>query len=335
MYRQTSPGLYVPASVDPTIVEQRILEQGSRIRTYGAVTGWAALRWRGARFFDGTTDGGSSELAVPLVVGHHKLRPDPRVSISQAQIAPSEFTQTGGIRCATVQRALFDEMRTARGRRLAVIAMDKAAAAKLISVRLMGLYVVERSGWTGVEQVREALALASDRSRSPQETALRLVWEQDAGLARPECNVPVFSSAGKLLGYPDLLDVEAGMVGEYEGEDHKDGPRHRNDVAREQLFRDHGLEYFSVVGGDLLQSVDGREPDPQHPCQGRVRSRCGATLDPDSAAVVGAGRVARPLPRPDRRRLDARTILNRPYVGRDARVVQIKIPVTTARSAAT
>ena len=64
--------------------------------------------------------------------------------------------------------------------------------------------------------------------------------------------MPVFSSAGKLLGYPDLLDVEAGMVGEYEGEDHKDGPRHRNDGHAKPLSRDHGLEYFSVVGGDLL-----------------------------------------------------------------------------------
>ncbi len=242
----------MPAEVDSTIVEQRILEQGSRIQTYGAVTGWAALRWRGARFFDGTTDGGTSELAVPLVVGHYKLRPDRRIHLSQAQIAPSEFTKVGGIRCATVQRALFDEMRTARGVRLAVIAMEKAAAARLISVRLMSLYVVERSGWTGVEQVRDALALSCDRSRSPQETALRLVWEKDTGLRRPLCNVPVFSLTGKLLGYPDLLDVEAGMVGEYEGEDHKDGSRHRKDVAREQLFRDHGLEYFAVVGGDLL-----------------------------------------------------------------------------------
>jgi hypothetical protein len=251
-YRQTSPGLYVPADVDAAVVEQRILEQGSRIRTYGAVTGWAALRWRGARFFDGT-DGGTTVLPVPIVVGQQKLRPDPRVSMSQAQIAPSEWTHTGGIRCATVQRALFDEMRTAPGVRRAVIAMEKASAAKLISVRLMSLYVVERSGWTGVEQVRAALALACDRSRSPQETALRLVWQLDAGLRTPLCNVPVFSTSGKLLGVPDLLDVEAGMLGEYDGEDHKAGERHRRDVARELLFRDHGLEYFTVVGGDLLQ----------------------------------------------------------------------------------
>ena len=35
---------------------------------------------------------------------------------------------TGGIWCATVQRALFDEMRFAHGVRGAVVAMDMAAA---------------------------------------------------------------------------------------------------------------------------------------------------------------------------------------------------------------
>ena len=180
-----------------------------------------------------------------------RIRPDPRIRLSQAQLSSSEFTWTGGIRCATVQRALFDEMRWAPGVRAAVIAMEKAAAAKLISVRLMSEYVVERSGWTGVGQVREALGLSRDSSRSPPESALRMVWELDAGLPPPHCNVPVFSLAGRLLGYPDLFDERAGLVGEYEGEDHKNGQRHRQDVAREQQFREHGLEYFPVVGGDL------------------------------------------------------------------------------------
>jgi hypothetical protein len=250
-FRQTSPGRYVPATVDETLVEQRILEQASRLGRHGAVTGWAALRWRGARFFDGTGDGGRRIRPIPLVVGLGKIREDPRVQISQAQIAPSEYTKVGGIYCATVQRALFDEMRFAPDVRSAVVAMDMVAAARMNCVRFMSMYVAQRSSWTGVEQVRDALALASDHRRSPQETRMGLVWELDAGLKRPLFNPPVFSLDGRLLGYPDLLDVEAGCVGEYDGEDHKERERHRRDVAREQEFRDHGLEYFTVVGGDL------------------------------------------------------------------------------------
>jgi hypothetical protein len=250
-YRQTSAGLYVPAEVDSTVVEQRIFEQAHRIRGQGAVTGWAALRWQGASFFDGTGGGGTVQLPVPLAVGQSRLRADPRIAISQAQLASSERTMTGGIWCATVQRALFDAMRLAPDVRSAVVCMDMAAAARLISVALMMSYVGLRPAWTGVPLVRAALALASNGSRSPQETRMRLVWILDALLPPPLCNVPVFSSGGRLLGYPDLFDPVAGVVGEYDGADHKDASRHRADVARESLLRDHGLEYFTVVGGDL------------------------------------------------------------------------------------
>jgi hypothetical protein len=248
-FRQTSPGLYVPADVDPAVVEQRILEQAQRIRAEGAVTGWASLRWRGAAFFDGT--GPRGPLPVPLAAGQARLRKDPRIAISQAQLAPTERTYLAGVWCATVQRALFDAMRTANDVRSAVVCMDMAAAARLMSVELMSRYVTLRPAWTGVPLVREALRLSSNDSRSPQETRMRLVWVLDAGLSTPLCNVPVFDRDGRLLGYPDVLDAVAGVGGEYDGEDHKGRERHRADVAREQLFRDHGLEYFTVVEGDM------------------------------------------------------------------------------------
>ena len=252
-FRQTSAGLYVPAAVDEGIVEQRIFEQGHRIRSLGAVTGWAALRWRGAAYFDGVTRKGEPR-PVTLVVGNHPLRADPRVEIDRSQIAPTERTITAGIWVTTVQRALFDEMRRATNVRDAVVMMDMAAAGRLISVELMTVYVGWRSAWTGVPLVREALMLASNDSRSPQETRMRLVWILDAGLQTPLCNVPVFSRSGELLAIPDLLDPVAGVVGEYDGEDHKSRERHRSDVAREDVLRRHGLEYFAVVGGDLTDS---------------------------------------------------------------------------------
>jgi len=115
----------------------------------------------------------------------------------------------------------------------------------------MSQYVDHRPAWEGVPLTRDALSLAGDDSRSPKEVDLKLVWVLDAGLAAPLVNQPVFDRRGNLLGYPDLLDPVAGMVGEYDGVDHKDRDRHRRDVAREQCYRDHGLEYFTVVGGDL------------------------------------------------------------------------------------
>lgn len=53
-----------------------------------------------------------------------------------------------------------------------------------------------------------------------------------------------------MLGVADLFDEEAGVVGEYDGADHRSGGRHTRDVAREDRFRRAGLEYFKVTGGD-------------------------------------------------------------------------------------
>jgi hypothetical protein len=248
-WRRTSSGMYVPSSVDGAVVEQRIFEQGARIPAYGAVSGWAALRWHGAAYFDGVGYDGE-ELPVPLVLDHG-IRPDGSFAQTETQLAPSEWGIVDGLAVATVQRALFDEVVRRPGEREGGVAIGMTAAAKLISVGLFAMYVDQRSAWTGVPHVRRSLALARNDCWSPQEHRMVLIWVLDAGLDPPLCNREVFDLDGRLIGVPDLFDPQAGLVGEYQGEDHKDGARHRKDVAREERFRDHGLEYFELVGGDI------------------------------------------------------------------------------------
>ena len=72
---RSSWGLYVPQPRRRHVVEQRIIEQSARVRSYGAVTAWAALRWHGATFFDGTAEGGRAILPVPLIVAHQAAQP--------------------------------------------------------------------------------------------------------------------------------------------------------------------------------------------------------------------------------------------------------------------
>jgi hypothetical protein len=256
-WERCAPGWWVPrARAD--CIEQHILEQAARLPDSGAVTGWAALRWRGAAFFDGTT-GRTGRLPVPLVLGGGaNLRWHARSTISRERFPPSERTVVDGIPVATVQRAVFDEMRRVGTLLHAVQTIEMTAAARLISVALMTAYVTPgRKGFTGVPLARRALALAIDDSRSPRETWLRLIW-LSLGLPAPLCNQPVFDLGGRLLGYPDLFDPVAGLVGEYDGADHKGRERHRRDVARQQLFRDHGLEYFEVVAGDTAEVAGAR-----------------------------------------------------------------------------
>jgi hypothetical protein len=250
-------GWYVPGEVDAAVVEQRILEQSVRLPATGGLTAWAALRWRGAAFFDGTDQGGRRRLAVPLVIGGTgNLRPDAAVALSWEQFPPWEREVVDGTPCSTVARALYDEARWSPSDRRAAVAVDMAVAAGLITVERFRAYVESRPAWTGVYRARFGADHAVDGSRSPQESRLRLVWTLDACLPQPLCNQPVFALDGRLLGYPDLFDPTAGLVGEYDGADHLEEDRRSRDRTREERFRDHGLEYVAVVRGELGRPDD-------------------------------------------------------------------------------
>ncbi|QWZ08075.1 hypothetical protein KRR39_22505 [Nocardioides panacis] len=259
-WRTTSRGLFVPADVDATVPEQRILEQSMRLHG-GAVTGWAACRMHRAAFFDGLRRDGRTPLPVPLNCGPlHQIRRLPGDDLLRDILLDDEIVLVDGVPCTTVLRATFDAMRFAASTREAVVALDMMLAASCASLARVREYVDAHPAWTGVPQAREAVALGDALSRSPQETRLRLVWQLDARRPRPVVNPPLFDLDGRLLGYPDLLDPVAGVVGEYDGEDHRDALRHSADVDREARFRAHDLEVFRVTGPDLSQvlRVTGR-----------------------------------------------------------------------------
>ena len=150
-----------------------------------------------------------------------------------------------------------------------------------VSIAELAGHAVTLNGWYGVGQLREAIGLADENSWSPMEPEMRLHWQLDLGLAHPLCNHPVFDLAGNHIGTPDLLDVEAGVVGEYDGGLHLAGERRASDIQRESLFRRAGLEYVTMT------SFDRRDPSQflrrTREAQGRARrSRAerGWTVDP-------------------------------------------------------
>jgi hypothetical protein len=251
-WRRTGRNLYVPAEVDASRPEQRVLEQAARLPPRGAVTGWASLRLAGAAYFDGLHRDGRRLIPVPLVVGPTgRLRQGLGAQVSCEPFADAEVRIIAGIPCTVVRRALFDEMRRPHDVRESVVAMDMAAAAGLASIRQMRLYYEDHRAFRRAGQVTQALDLASEESRSPAETRMRLVWVLDARLPPPRVNQPVFDLSGKLLGIADLFDEEAGVVGEYDGAEHRGATRHTKDVGREDAFRRAGLEYFKVTSLDM------------------------------------------------------------------------------------
>lgn len=253
-WRRTSKGFYVPSSVDTESVEQRIVEAATVLPAYGGVTGWAALHWLGGRWFTGTGWGGVRTLPVCLATGGCDIRPQAGITVSAERLSPLDLQEVDGLMVTTAVRSLCFEMRYAPTPRLAVVWLEMAAYDDLVSIDEAEAYAALHSGWTGIPQGRAPMLLADENSWSPREVVMRQVWIEDAGLPRPLCNVPIFDLQGRHIGTPDLFDPVAGVVGEYDGALHLQGARRSRDVVREERFRSHGLEYVTMLGGDV--------PDP-------------------------------------------------------------------------
>lgn len=255
-WRRSSRGFFVPASVDPSVPEQRILEASMVLTPFAAVTGWAALRWSGAHWFDGRTPDGSTELPVVLLTGDHNIRSQPGFVISEERRPLEELMVVDGLAVTSHVRSVGNEMRYAASERAAVIAFDMAAYADLVSLDEMAAYFATIPGWTGIPQARNALPWCDENSWSPRESALRQVWMRDAGLPRPLCNQPIFDRSGRHVGTPDLLDLESGLIGEYDGGLHLEGTRRAHDIRREAAFRELGLEVVTIVRDEAASRDD-------------------------------------------------------------------------------
>ena len=76
------------------------------------------------------------------------------------------------------------------------------------------------------------------------------VWESVAGLPRPLMNREIRNLDGRLLAVVDLVDVGAGVCGEFNGAAHRSAARQSRDEKRHAALRAVGLETFTVVGSD-------------------------------------------------------------------------------------
>lgn len=245
-WRRVGSGLVVPAAVDPEPVDQRIAEAAADLPPYGGVTGWAALRWLEGRWFDG-----SDGRPVALAVGGGNLRPDPRRVLSKERLAPAELVVHDGLSLTRAVRSVCFEMRYAPRVQTAVRVLELAAYSDLVSVQECQEYVdAHLAGWTGVQRCRDALPFANENVWSPREHEMRFVWMAATGRTQLLCNPPIFDLEGHLIGTPDLFDPEFGVPGEYEGALHLAGTRRADDLAREERFRQHGLDAVTMVNAD-------------------------------------------------------------------------------------
>jgi hypothetical protein len=255
-WRRSSHGWYVPSDVDPRHPWQRAVEAAVCLPGYGGVTGWAALSWLGDPWFNGLAADGRTLLPVPLATGLIHVRPQRGILVSEERCSPRDLIVVDGLPLTTAVRSTCFEMRYAATDWAAVSALDMAAYSDLVSIEEAWAYALDHPGWTGIPRCRDAIALADENVWSPPEVRMREVWQSVESSVRPRCNAPVFDLAGRLIGVPDLLDPVLGVVGEYDGAVHLEGRQRAHDLRREGSFREHRLEYVTMVGSDLGDPSD-------------------------------------------------------------------------------
>jgi hypothetical protein len=156
-----------------------------------------------------------------------------------------------GLPVTTPLRTAFDGARWASDLVEAVVVIDLLAHA--IPVDLLGLRALCATGGTrpGIRQAREATQHADPASASPWETRLRMCYILQARLPRPLVNQPIFDLKGNLLGIADLLDADAALVTEFDGQDHRERMQHRADNLREEGLETANLTVCRVDSLDL------------------------------------------------------------------------------------
>lgn len=233
-------------ATDPT---RRIRDAMAAMPPDGALSGWAAAYVLGVTDLDGRRWSGGLEPVLIALPYHRRIRRE-GIDTVRAPLPATDVTEVKLVRITTPARTAFELLR--RGTlEDAVVAADAMLRRKVVTLDELSEYVDARFGHKGVPQARAALALADGRAASGPESRLRFVWVVQARLPVPEVNRPVYDAAGAMMGIPDLLDEESGLVGEYDGGQHRELRHHTADNAREERLEAAGLTVVRATSIDL------------------------------------------------------------------------------------
>lgn len=215
---------------------------------------WAAAFLHGSRDFDGGRGIGTLEPVVFCTGLSGTKRSRPGLVPLRSTLAADDVVEVAGFAVTSPVRTAFDLARTADSLHEAVAAVDclLRVQPRVLTVDQLADYVESHAGSRGVRQVRACIPLLSPLARSRPESVFRVIWQLEADLPKPVVNPRlVTAGAGRLLGYPDLLDPETGLVGEYDGAHHRDIDQHSRDNVREEAFEDAGLTVVRATAVDL------------------------------------------------------------------------------------
>lgn len=240
-YRSVFPNVYLPRHVEPSL-QLRIVAAWLWSRRRGIVAGAAAAALHGSMWIP---DG------VPVELLHASTRTPDGIVTRRDALSDNEVQVIGGLQVTTPERTAFDIGR--RGAiRSAVVRLDALARATGFKIDDALRVANDHPRSPGLRRLESALELVDAGAQSPRESYLRLLLI-DAGLPRPQTQIPVVGVDGMPVAYLDLGWQEC-MVGvEY------DGGHHQTD--RRQYLKDiHRLETLEQLGWTIVRVVAEDRP---------------------------------------------------------------------------
>jgi Protein of unknown function (DUF559) len=238
---------------DPVV---RIQVVAASLPSDAVISGWAAAHVLGVPWLDGRDPAVSDDALLDVLVLRNRDHPPLRrrgLRTLRSAVDVDDIVVADGIRVSSPVRTVFELLRSPPLVE-AVASVDAMLNAGLVSIEQLAAYVRARPRWRGTPFARRALGLVDGGAESPMESRLRLIWVR-GGLPRPLVNVPVYDRhTGYLLGRPDLLDEEAGVVVEYDGAYHRSPDQHRADNSREHRLEQAGLIVIRFDNHDTVRT---------------------------------------------------------------------------------
>ena len=210
-------------------------------RGKAVVAGVGAAAIHGSRWI-------SADQDAELIWAEHRRMFD-GLRIGFDKLAPNEIETVDGLVVTTAARTAYD-----LGRRApfgtAVARLDALCRATGVGTSDITRLAERHGGARGIVQLRAVLDVVDAGAESPQETRTRLAL-MAAGLPRPQTQIEVVGSDGRVFARIDIGWARWKVAVEYDGEQHWSDERQRAwDIERQQLLEALG---WTVIRVSALQ----------------------------------------------------------------------------------
>ncbi|ODR04890.1 hypothetical protein BHQ21_16105 [Mycobacterium sherrisii] len=249
-YRAVFPNVYLPRHVEASL-QVRIVAAWLWSKRRGIVAGAAAAAWHGSKWIP---DG------VPVELLHASTRTPRGIVTRRDTLLDNEIQVIAGLRVTTPERTAFDIGRHG-AIRSAVVRLDALAQATGFKVDDALRVATDHPRSPGLRRLESALELVDAGAQSPRESYLRLLLI-DAGLPRPQTQIPVVGVDGMPVAYLDLGWEDCMVAVEYDGDHHQtDCRQYLKDIRRLETLEQLGWTIVRVVAEDRPAAIVRRVRD--------------------------------------------------------------------------